>query len=43
MTYEVLARVSAGDDLKHIGSVEAPSDKLARNYADYIEKDTDAE
>lgn len=34
MNYEVLTRINPGDDLKHIGSVEAPSDKLARNYAD---------
>lgn len=41
MNYEVLTRIRAGDELKHIGSVEAPSDKLARNYADtmYDEED----
>ena len=41
MNYEVLTRINAGDELKHIGSVEAPSDKLARNYADttYDEED----
>jgi 1,2-phenylacetyl-CoA epoxidase PaaB subunit len=33
MNYEVFTRINAGDDLKHIGSVEAPSDKLAKNYA----------
>lgn len=33
MNYEVFTRISAGDDLKHIGSVEAPADKLAKNYA----------
>jgi 1,2-phenylacetyl-CoA epoxidase PaaB subunit len=41
MNYEVLTRIRPGDELKHIGSVEAPSDKLARNYADtmYDEED----
>ncbi|WP_435064396.1 phenylacetic acid degradation PaaB family protein [Halobaculum sp. EA56] len=41
MNYEVFTRISPGDDLKHIGSVEAPSDKLAKNYADttYDEED----
>lgn len=41
MNYEVLTRINPGDDLKHIGSVEAPSDKLAKNYADttYDEED----
>lgn len=41
MNYEVLTRIRPGDDLKHIGSVEAPSDKLAKNYADttYDEED----
>lgn len=33
MNYEVLTRISAGDDLKHVGSVKAPSEKLAKNYA----------
>ncbi|QLG63909.1 phenylacetic acid degradation PaaB family protein [Halorarum salinum] len=41
MNYEVLTRINPGDDLKHIGSVRAPSDKLAKNYADttYDEED----
>lgn len=41
MNYEVLTRITPGDDLKHIGSVEAPSDKLAKNYAEttYDEED----
>lgn len=41
MNYEVLTRINPGDDLKHIGSVDAPSDKLAKNYADttYDEED----
>lgn len=40
-SYEVFTRINAGDDLQHIGSVEAPSDKLAKNYADttYDEED----
>lgn len=33
MNYEVLTRINAGDTLKHIGGVSAPSDKLAKNYA----------
>lgn len=33
MNYEVFTRVNPGDDLKHVGSVEAPSNKLAKNYA----------
>lgn len=33
MNYEVLTRINPGDDLIHVGSVEAPSDKLAKNYA----------
>lgn len=33
MIYEVLTRIRPGDDLIHIGSVNAPSDKLAKNYA----------
>jgi 1,2-phenylacetyl-CoA epoxidase PaaB subunit len=41
LNYEVLTRINPGDDLIHVGSVEAPSDKLARNYADttYDEED----
>lgn len=33
MNFEVLTRISPGDDLKHVGSVSAPSAKLAKNYA----------
>lgn len=33
MIYEVFTRINPGDDLIHIGSVEAASDKLAKNYA----------
>lgn len=33
MKYEVFARVNAGDDLKHVGSVHAKNDRLARTYA----------
>jgi hypothetical protein len=32
-TYEIFARINRGDDLKHIGTVEAESDDLAKVYA----------
>lgn len=43
MKYEVFARISAGDDLVHVGSVDAESDRLARSYArtTYDEEDWD--
>lgn len=43
MRYEVLARISAGDDTVHIGSVDAPNDRLAKLYArdTYDEEDWD--
>lgn len=43
MKYEVFARISAGDDLVHVGSVDAESDRLARSYAPttYDEEDWD--
>lgn len=43
MKYEVFTRISAGDDLLHVGSVEAPNDRLARIYAHsaYDEEDWD--
>ncbi|AXN40805.1 hypothetical protein ACWF7H_14860 [Peribacillus butanolivorans] len=34
--YNVLSRINRGDDLMHIGTVEASSDELARVYARYI-------
>lgn len=33
MNFEVFARVKPGDDLKHVGSVEAPNERIARTYA----------
>jgi len=33
MNYHVFTRVSAGDDLMHVGTVQADSDRLARIYA----------
>lgn len=33
MKYEVFTRINAGDDLMHVGCVEAPNDRLARTYA----------
>lgn len=34
--YDVFSRINRGDDLKHIGTVEADNDELARVYACYI-------
>ena len=33
MKYEVFARIRAGDDLIHVGNVDAPNDRLAESYA----------
>lgn len=33
MIYEVFARKSRGEPLRHIGNVNAPDDELARVYA----------
>lgn len=33
MVYEVFARKSRGDALKHIGALNAPDDELAKVYA----------
>jgi 1,2-phenylacetyl-CoA epoxidase PaaB subunit len=33
MVYEVFARKSRGDALRHIGNLNAPDDELARVYA----------
>ena len=43
MKYEVFARIKAGDDLINVGSVDAPSDRLAKVYAyrTYDEEDWD--
>ncbi|RQH02300.1 hypothetical protein [Natrarchaeobius oligotrophus] len=32
-TYEVFARINAGEPLQSIGSVDAPSDEFAKQYA----------
>ncbi|WP_336864552.1 hypothetical protein [Peribacillus frigoritolerans] len=34
--YDVFSRINRGDDLMHIGTVEANNDDLARVYASYI-------
>lgn len=33
MKYEVFARVRAGDELIHVGNVDAETDRLARSFA----------
>lgn len=33
MVYEVFARKSRGDALKHVGALNAPDDELAKVYA----------
>ncbi|MDT3437744.1 phenylacetic acid degradation PaaB family protein [Haloarcula sp. 1CSR25-25] len=33
MKYEVFARIRAGDELLHVGNVDAPNDKLVKTYA----------
>ena len=40
-TYEVLARINPGEPVQSIGSVDAPSDEFARQYAEmfYDEED----
>ncbi|MET1178424.1 MULTISPECIES: hypothetical protein [Peribacillus] len=34
--YDVFSRINRGDDLMHIGTVEADNDELARVYARYV-------
>ena len=43
MKYHVFTRISAGDDLMHVGTLQADSDRLARIYAHrtYDEEDWD--
>jgi 1,2-phenylacetyl-CoA epoxidase PaaB subunit len=43
MKYHVFTRINAGDDLMHVGTVQADSDRLARIYAHrtYDEEDWD--
>ncbi|PEZ76468.1 hypothetical protein [Bacillus sp. AFS017274] len=36
LEYDVFSRINRGDDLMHIGTVEADNDELARVYARYI-------
>jgi 1,2-phenylacetyl-CoA epoxidase PaaB subunit len=36
VVYEVLARSRRGDPLRHIGTLAAPSDDLARAYARWL-------
>ncbi|MBV0902897.1 phenylacetic acid degradation PaaB family protein [Haloarcula salina] len=33
MKYEVFARIRAGDELIHVGNVDAPDDRLVKTYA----------
>jgi 1,2-phenylacetyl-CoA epoxidase PaaB subunit len=33
MKYEVFARISAGDELIHVGNVDAPDERLVKTYA----------
>jgi len=41
MKYEVFGRIDPGDDLIAVGSLDAPSDRLAKTYAlaQYDEED----
>lgn len=39
--YEVFGRIKRGDLLAHIGTVEAPSDELAKVYAAYTYDEED--
>ncbi len=39
--YEVFARIKRGDLLAHIGTVEAPTDELAKVYAAYTYDEED--
>lgn len=43
MRYEVFARINPGDETTHVGSVDAPNDRLATAYArsTYDEEDWD--
>jgi 1,2-phenylacetyl-CoA epoxidase PaaB subunit len=34
--YDVFTRINRGDDLVHVGAVVAPTDELAKIYAQYI-------
>jgi 1,2-phenylacetyl-CoA epoxidase PaaB subunit len=34
--YDVFTRIKRGDDLTHIGTVEASTDELAKVYANYV-------
>lgn len=40
-TYELFARIKRGDDLYHIGTVEAESDELAVAYAAFVYNEED--
>ena len=33
MKYEVFARINPGDELIHVGNIDASTDRLARSYA----------
>lgn len=40
-TYEIFARINRGDNLMHIGTVEAKSDELAIAYAHFVYDEED--
>lgn len=39
--YEVFTRIKRGDNLIHVGTVEAPTEALAKVYAGYIYDEED--
>lgn len=39
--YEIFARINRGDDLMHVGTIEAENDDLAVAYAAYIYNEED--
>lgn len=39
--YDVFTRIKRGDNLVHIGTVEAPSDELAKVYANFVYDEED--
>lgn len=40
-TYEVFARINRGDDLVHVGTIEAQNDELAIAYAAFVYNEED--
>lgn len=39
--YEVFTRINRGDDLMHVGTVEAQTDEMAQVYATFIYNEED--